>query len=403
MSINAEYLKNVDKSIVLFGAGKYGELMLHICEQNNINVTCFCDNNPGKIGKVFVSKNGRSIPIYSLNNVIDNKEIIFIISAMRDSVFNEIKSQLNENGYSEIYSSLEFFDAVNYTSDDVVENDIINSYRYEKYKNVDSELLYSVRLQFQITERCSLKCKDCSNLMQHYENPKTFDTNVLKKEIDRLTEVFDYINQIGIIGGEPLVNKDVYDIVSYICTKDNVHNVHIMTNGTICPSVDDIKKLDRTKVAFQISDYGTLSKKLDKLCNLLDEYRISYRVLQLHSWHDFGYCDNQNLPAKELADMFKKCALKDVCSHLSQGKIFVCSRAAHLYYLDIIPKSKSEHINIMSEDLSVNMLKEKLKHFLYGKKFINECQYCKGGEMLSLPVIPVAEQTDRVLPYEKYQ
>lgn len=200
MLLNVEYLKHTEKNIILFGAGKYGELMLHICEENNIDIMCFCDNNPGKVDKYFISKNGKNIPIHSLNNVADNKDIIFIISAMRDSVFNEIKTQLNEQGYNEIYSSLKFFDALNYTSDDVVENDIINSYRYEKYKKVDSELLYSVRLQLQITERCSLKCKDCSNLMQHYENPKTFDTDVLKKEVDRLTEVFDYINQIGIIG-----------------------------------------------------------------------------------------------------------------------------------------------------------------------------------------------------------
>ena len=36
-------------------------------------------------------------------------------------------------------------------------------------------------IDIQVTERCSLKCKDCSNLMQYYERPQNSEINVLFK------------------------------------------------------------------------------------------------------------------------------------------------------------------------------------------------------------------------------
>ena len=46
-----------------------------------------------------------------------------------------------------------------------------------------------------ITEKCSMKCKDCSNLMQYYENPINSDLNLLLKSIDKvMNSVTNFLN-----------------------------------------------------------------------------------------------------------------------------------------------------------------------------------------------------------------
>ena len=65
-----------------------------------------------------------------------------------------------------------------------------------------------------ITEQCSMKCRDCANLMQFYSRPKNSDTNLLFKSMDRLMECVDHLNEFRVIGGDPFMNKEIYKINS---------------------------------------------------------------------------------------------------------------------------------------------------------------------------------------------
>ena len=49
-----------------------------------------------------------------------------------------------------------------------------------------------------ITERCSLKCKDCANLMQYYEKPQNSDLEILFKSLDRMMECVDQIYEFRV-------------------------------------------------------------------------------------------------------------------------------------------------------------------------------------------------------------
>ena len=53
----------------------------------------------------------------------------------------------------------------------------------------DKLWLYS--LDVMVTERCSLRCKDCSNLMQYYAHPQHTDLYQIKTSLDRLLEKAD--------------------------------------------------------------------------------------------------------------------------------------------------------------------------------------------------------------------
>jgi molybdenum cofactor biosynthesis enzyme MoaA len=58
-----------------------------------------------------------------------------------------------------------------------------------------------------ISERCSLKCVDCSNLMQFYESPQDISFNEILRDFDALLERVNHIYEIRLIGGELFMNK----------------------------------------------------------------------------------------------------------------------------------------------------------------------------------------------------
>lgn len=397
-----EYLKNSQKEIVLFGAGRNGEIICSICLLNNIPIRYVCDNHKGKVWNYLTVETDDKVEIVSLSDLDIPKDSIFIITTDRKIAIKEIRKELISYNYSEIYESIEFFNNLDVNVEDSIQAEIINAYKYQHYKKLNSKKLYIESLQVQITERCSLLCNECFNMMQHYKKPQNYPLENIIKEFDKIMETVDNVSRVSLVGGEPLVHPDLFKIIHHLCEKQNIYHVRIMTNGTICPKEEDIKTLDRTKVSFQISDYGKYSKNMDTLCSLLDKYKISYRVWNLMSWSKLECCEYQNLSEKELAYMFAHCYCVEFSAFMTLGRVFRCTRAVNMYNLEIIPHEKSDFLDLMNNDFDRDTLRKELNQYLYGRAYVNECQYCKGGDCTTLPVVPVAEQVKHILPYKKY-
>ena len=67
---------------------------------------------------------------------------------------------------------------------------------------VKNSLLY---VEIVVTTHCNLNCKDCANLISSYKHPDHIDINIIKKSIHILLQLFDKIEVIGVLGGEPFL------------------------------------------------------------------------------------------------------------------------------------------------------------------------------------------------------
>lgn len=193
-------------------------------------------------------------------------------------------------------------------------------------------------LDCHITTICNLKCKNCSHYIPYYKSQNKYMLSVekFKSNIDAILENVDLIYNLNILGGEPLLNKDMDKILEYANSKPQIKAIRIHTNGTILPSKDLIKKIiSLNKVSVFLSNYsGNPSIKIlkdEKIIELFDKYKVKYhRAPRDYTW---GLVPQVNLE-QDISDeqnirQYLKCNFK-YCPCLSDGKIYPCALAKHI-------------------------------------------------------------------------
>lgn len=95
-------------------------------------------------------------------------------------------------------------------------------------------------VQFSITSRCNSHCNYCYAKYYQRELPE-LDTQTIKRIIRQLAEIGT--KRLSLVGGEPLVKKDIEKIIDYVKAKDI--ECAITSNGYLVPSfLKTIKKID---------------------------------------------------------------------------------------------------------------------------------------------------------------
>lgn len=390
-------LKESDIPVIIFGAGVVGEALYHACVKKGIKVECFCDNNVNKAKSPLCCR-----PVLPAGDLKSKyKDALFLISA---ADIQDVLKQLGDLGYSQWHPAsllLKDFDLYQYSLSapaEFVEYAVSTCILcQDSYLNQDKLFLRSVDLI--ITERCSLKCRDCSNLMQYYAKPVNCDTDKLMLEIERFCGMVDEINEFRVIGGEPLMNKDFYLIMRRLIEEPKARKIVVYTNGTIAPDQGQARLLKSKKVLFIITDYGKLSRKLGELVNLLKQNKIAYYAQKARGWTDCASLMEHHRSRQEQKEVFRNCCAKNTLT-LSDGKLYRCPFSANSSRLKAVLDCESDYINILelAEIKDKASVKNKIKGFLMGKEFLRACDYCNGRPFTAAEITP-AIQIARPLDY----
>lgn len=105
------------------------------------------------------------------------------------------------------------------------ESNSSNSMLTDSYKRMHNYLRIS------LIERCNLRCQYCMPEEGTTLQPKNklLSTSELKKLVSLFIQ--SGVNKVRLTGGEPLLRKDISDIISYINTYDSINSIGITTNG----------------------------------------------------------------------------------------------------------------------------------------------------------------------------
>ena len=253
--------------------------------------------------------------------------------------------------------------------------------------------------QICVTERCTLKCKKCAHGCYNVPIMKEdMSIEKVKKSADIFFSKVDYIHEFVLIGGEPLLYKDLTEAVEYIGSKyrNKMNLFSITTNGTIIPSQELINKCKQYNVLIRISNYSGTIKKLEpqyaKLQRFLASNNVEFRLgKKENEWMDYGFDYYQRkCTDEELIDVFDMC--KTPCHEIRENKFYYC----------VMARSVSDNLkyNIGEDDyLDFNKLtgdnwKRELVEFIIGyseKGYLDMCRHCHGADCHRY-LIPAAEQ-----------
>ena len=388
-----------DQKIVLFGAGDIGELANYSFNKLGITVDSFCDNDIEKRGQKYCG-----IDIMSFDDLLkyEKNTNIFISNNYSSSIRPNLKS----HGFTNIYDCVELLNKTDF-SDQKFEytHPLKVERRIEYYKNMchkdeytTSGVLNIKSLDVQVTERCSLKCTNCSNLMQYYERPVNEDLGKLFLALDRFIECIDKIYEFRVLGGDPFMNKELHKVIDKLVSYKKVEKIIIYTNGKIVPKAANLTCLKNKKVILDITNYGSISNKHEEIVKVCEENNILYSATFPKFWQDCGkILPFQNRTEQEKKRKFIDCCNSDILS-LLKGKLYRCPFSANAENINAIPVNKSDHIDLNDLQISKEDLKIKIKNLVYNKDYITACDYCNGRDY-TVKKVKAGEQTKKPLEF----
>lgn len=384
-------------NVILFGYGNIGSILADIVLTNSPNNLIIVDNDSRKWGLTH-----RGIPISSIGDVskdiISNSVFLISVTDIQDVILQlrAYTSELRWISVPDYLNSLSSRTDIDFQQYSLKQNTDARFLEYVwhsciRYQDVllnsDKPPLRSLELI--VTERCTLKCKDCSNLMQYYSKPSNIVHVDIIAELESVLGCVSWINEVRVLGGEPFLNKDILQIYRFLNSTDKVRNVVTYTNGTLIPSPDVIEALSHSKNLVLVTDYGQLSRQKENLSQALNDAAVKFRVEPASGWTDCGTVVELRRSIDDLKQTFSECCAKNLVT-LSNGSLYRCPFAAHLERLEFkdFPQDR-----LSLTDLSASNSDQLLHDFLFEKEYISACSYCKGRRLSDPKIVPGIQST----------
>ena len=121
--------------------------------------------------------------------------------------------------------------------------------------------------QWHITDRCNLRCSHC--YQEDYSGSNELGLDGLKRIADEIIRTLSKWNKggdIAITGGEPLLKEEMFPLIHYLESADEISSLDILSNGTLINEsiVEQIRSLKKIRCV-QISLEGASSESNDAI------------------------------------------------------------------------------------------------------------------------------------------
>jgi hypothetical protein len=242
--------------------------------------------------------------------------------------------------------------------------------------------------------------------MQYYESPENIEDEAIFLEIDKVCSLADEINELRIIGGDAMMNKNFAEIANYAASRQNVNKVVLYTNGTIAPAAEKLMKISgNDKIFVFVTTYGELSRNAERLSTAMDKLGIKYNIQPAYGWTDCGRITEHRRTEMQREAIFQNCCAKHFTT-MTDGKLFRCPFAANLHRLKATPSYEGDYLDLMAIEANTDQPSEARKaearKFLRDLRTTRYCDHCN-GRTYGDPEIAPGIQTRKPLSYIKIE
>lgn len=369
-------IEQYSDGIIIFGCSSTGKLVLEELEELGIKPLCFCDD-------VETEKNNEYhgymvLSSQQTKDLYKEKNVGVILCVNHIDQFNMVKKQLNDLGFLEFIDK----DLVLFSHKQRMLKQLnIKQPENNEYKNDGLDIVFD-KIEFNITAHCTLKCRDCCQLLYLTKKMGHSDTELTKTSILEFSKVIDYCALVEVFGGEPLIYPNLYEILDTTSKIENILEVVVDTNGTVMPQDNILELMANRRIAMRVTDYGELSTQKYKIKDACDKFGVPCTIIKVGIWNIYGKAEISSYTDHE--KKFHTCVSANKCSSLIEGKWHVCARNAHLTRIGMLRDNEEEYMNFLDENMSYEQKRIKMNGLLLRKEPLSSCQYCNGSDNLSM-------------------
>ena len=219
----------------MYGCGIQARTIICILESLGLgDLIRIFDNNKSKIGQQFC---GYEVEDASILNKSSN-QIVILTCSFPAQVLRDLESRHRIVSSFPIYCEFENLldenslhsEGLNYQRSLVdikrefqfYENEILNL-----VSKLKDDVLHLKSIDAVVTEGCSLKCIDCSNLMQYYVKPKSSELDLLIHSTEKILKSVDKVLEWRVLGGEPFIYKYLPEYLDHLSSYENIGSMSI--------------------------------------------------------------------------------------------------------------------------------------------------------------------------------
>lgn len=237
-------------------------------------------------------------------------------------------------------------------------------------------LIKKFTIEIHLADHCNLNCKACN----HYSPiaPISFpDMILLKNSLKNLSKIKSSIGSIRLLGGEPLLNKDITKIIKLVRSYFPSLKLEVFTNGILLPKIEmdipefwEICKLNNVGIVITKYPINLDYNKVKELCL---SKKVNAKIFSDRSIGKTFFKCQLNPKGRESKLNYYQC-MNNSCLQLKNNKIYSCSTAAYINFLNnkFSQKFKLKDNDFIEINSQISSLK--LRKFLIKTKPF--CKYC---------------------------
>ena len=249
-----------------------------------------------------------------------------------------------------------------------------------------------------ITSRCTLKCKHCNMFMPYYKEHVDYTAKDILEDLELLFRHVDYIVAYEILGGEPLINGELADMIRQIGDRygNRIGNIGIITNGTLLPNEQLIEISKKYNVKYDFSDYTDVvdyKKRFDSAVKIVSDAGLRYSVNRSLRWCDFGFpVNNRMYDFDKVREHMLSCG--PIFHGLNDGKYYYCHVSWSADKAKLLKNVSDDYIDLRTLDDDDRAKEAILEHSNgnMAKGFVKLCKICGGCGNDNTEFVKAAEQ-----------
>lgn len=179
-------------------------------------------------------------------------------------------------------------------------------------------------VEFHAADHCNMNCAGCTHYSPYLEK-RCVDAAIVRRDFARLAEMFSNVRHVRIMGGEPLLNPELPEVMAAVRAALPRSRVTLVTNGILLGRQSPAfwETCRRLRIGVDVTIYPPMEGREQDIRARCRAERVPLRVSPNGAF--LAKIDPQGKQPMRMA--FRVCRRGAFCPFLQNGRIYPCAEA----------------------------------------------------------------------------